>query len=423
MKNITKIGIIGLGYVGLPLALSLAMKYDVTAYDKNRKRILDLKKGKDSNSEFSKKDINSVKRIKFSSDKVWLQDCNFFIITVPTPINKNKVPNLKFLKSASNLVGSLMKRNSIIVYESTVYPGMTEEVCVPLLEKSSGLKANREFFYGYSPERINPGDKYYKIKNIIKVISGSDKSTTKKINKVYSSIIDKTYIAENIMTAEAAKIIENTQRDLNIALINELSTFFYKLGIDTNQVINAAASKWNFMDFRPGLVGGHCIGVDPFYLTYKMKKMKILPKVILSGREINDSMGKTVAKRVLNLMNKKNISKINSKILILGFAFKENCTDYRNTKVVDIVNYLESKKCSVDICDYLIDLKAVRKSFKLSFFSEVPKKKKYDALIIAVGHDKYKKLNKNFILKYLKKKYVIFDVKSALPIKFSNDRL
>tara|TARA_B110000444_G_scaffold90697_1_gene85679 strand:- start:18721 stop:19995 length:1275 start_codon:yes stop_codon:yes gene_type:complete len=422
-KSNIVIGIVGLGYVGLPLTLLLSKKYSIIAFDKNKKRIDELNNSIDSNGEFKSKDLQSNKNVFFSNNIKELSNCNFFIIAVPTPINKSNKPNLKFLKTASLDVGKIMKKNSIVVYESTVYPGATEEICIPILEKNSSLIANKDFFYGYSPERINPGDKVHTIENITKVVSGSNLKTTNKINKIYSSVINRTYIAESIMVAEAAKIIENTQRDLNIALINELSTFFNKLNIDTNQVINAASSKWNFIDFRPGLVGGHCIGVDPFYLTYKMKKLKISPKVILSGRTINDAMGKIVANSTIELMRKKKIKIKNSNVLVLGFSFKENCSDFRNTKVIDIILQLEKNKCKVDISDYLIDTSKANEFYKLNISKDIIMNKKYDAIILAVGHKKYQSINIDFLNQFLNNKSVFFDVKSTLKKELSDGRL
>ena len=338
------ISIIGVGYVGLPLAIKLSKYFKVYGYDANNERIDQLKKGIDifKDQKISNKE---KKKIKFTNNINELENSNIFIVTVPTPVKKNKNPDLSHLISASKTVGSVMKRNSIVIYESTVYPGCTEEVCVPVLEKYSKLKANFDFFYGYSPERINVGDKKHKIENIKKIVSSSNKYSMKKIFKVYNSIIRAgVYKAESIKVAEAAKVIENTQRDLNIALINELSIIFSKLGINTNEVLNAALTKWNFVKYEPGLVGGHCVGVDPYYLTYKSKKIGYNPKVILSGRKTNDQMSKHVFDLVNKYAKKNHIDKKRYKVLVLGYSFKENCSDIRNSKIEDLVNHFLKKK-------------------------------------------------------------------------------
>ncbi len=344
MKKSTKISIIGVGYVGLPLALAFSKKFSTVGFDLNKNRIDELKNGYDSFNDQKKKDLLKNTRLLFSSSTKDINSSDYFIITVPTPVNNQKIPDLKPLISASKIVGKNMKKKSIVIYESTVYPGCTEEVCVPLLEKYSGLKFNHDFFCGYSPERINVGDKKHRLENIKKIVSGSNINSLNKINSLYSNIIKAgVHKAETIKVAEAAKVIENTQRDLNIALVNEFSLIFDKLNIKTDQVLNAAATKWNFIKFSPGLVGGHCVGVDPYYLTYKAKKVGYNPKVILSGRKINDNMSKNVCDKILKLVRVNDIKR-KPHLLILGYGFKENCSDIRNSKVIDLVNHFLKKK-------------------------------------------------------------------------------
>jgi len=360
-----KISVIGVGYVGLPLAIKLQSKNYVIAFDTNAKRIKELKLGFDVFKDQPKKEILKFKQIKFSNNDRDIKNSDFFIITVPTPVNKNKKPDLKPLISATKIVGKNLKKNSIVVYESTVYPGCTEEICIPILEKKSNLKLNKDFYCGYSPERINVGDNIHKLESINKIVSGSNKIALNKIFQLYSSIIKATvHKAETIKVAEAAKVIENTQRDLNIALINELSIIFSKLNINTNEVLNAAATKWNFIRYEPGLVGGHCVGVDPFYLTYKAEKIGYHPKVILSGRNINDKMSYHVFKTVLNKSKKLKINIKKSNILIMGYSFKENCSDIRNSKVSDLVNYFLKKKYRSIFMIHLSILNIYQKNIK-----------------------------------------------------------
>ncbi len=414
------IGVIGLGYVGLPLAVEFGKKHDVIGFDINKSRIAELQSSKDKTLEVSKEDFKLSKNLKFTSEISELSRCNFYIITVPTPVDKNNIPDLSYLESASTLVSKILKKGDIVIYESTVYPGATEEVCVPLLSEGSGLSLNEDFFCGYSPERINPGDKEHRIKDIVKIVSGSTDEATKKINKLYSSIIEAgTYVAESIKVAEAAKVIENTQRDLNIALVNELAIIFNNLNIDTNSVLNAAKTKWNFIPFKPGLVGGHCIGVDPYYLTHKSEKEGYKPKVILSGRKLNDGMGEYIANEVCKILNDND----RRRILILGATFKENCPDIRNTKVLDLINSLEKRNCHVDILDPLADNLEVVSTFSkklIPSFNDL--ENQYDAIILAVAHHEFLE-NQNKLKSFLNKNGIIYDVKGALDDRVSDMRL
>lgn len=417
-----KIGIVGLGYVGLPLAIEFGKKYETIGYDHDKKRIDELKKFIDRTKEISLKDIKSSKKIKFSSSFSDLKKCNFFIICVPTPISKNKKPNLIPIKNASKNVGKVLKPDDVVIYESTVYPGTTEEICVPILERESDLdyiceinKKNilKGFYCGYSPERINPGDKKNKITNILKVTSGSTTEISKKIDKLYKSIIPAgTFLAESIKVAEAAKIIENTQRDLNIALINELSIIFDKMSIDTHSVLKAAETKWNFHSFKPGLVGGHCIGVDPYYLTFKSLALGYVPEVILSGRKINDSMPKYVSNKLLKLVSTNGISYKKAKILFLGATFKENCPDIRNSKSIELMEILVKKFKQVDCFDPYITSKSISQLVKKINFVTKPKKNYYDLIVISVAHNFFKKLGIKKINSFGKRNKIVFDIKS-----------
>jgi UDP-N-acetyl-D-glucosamine/UDP-N-acetyl-D-galactosamine dehydrogenase len=411
----TKIGVIGLGYVGLPLALEFSYKFPVIGFDINKNRIADLDKGLDSTNEVDKKSLKESKNIIFSSEINSLMNCNFFVITVPTPINKNKRPDLGPLLKASHLVAPLLKTGDVVVYESTVYPGATEEDCIPILEKISGLSINKNFFVGYSPERINPGDKTHRLPNIKKVTSGSNKKSSDFIDKVYKEIIlAGTHQAESIKVAEAAKVIENTQRDLNIALINELAIIFNLMKIDTEAVLKAAETKWNFLPFRPGLVGGHCIGVDPYYLTHKSESLGYNPEIILAGRRLNDGMASFVSSQMVKLLAQKNIKINSSKVLILGLAFKEDCPDIRNTKVVDIVEELKEYNCKVNIYDPWVDKCEAKKEYGLNLLDEV-QANEYDAIIIAVSHKQFKKMGIDKIRSFGKSKHVIYDLKYLFP--------
>jgi UDP-N-acetyl-D-galactosamine dehydrogenase len=415
--NELNLAIIGLGYVGLPLALEFAKKKTVIGFDLEKKRINQLKSKIDKNLEINQNEFKKAKKIKFTYNKKDLKSSNCFIVTVPTPIDKFKRPDLKPLIKASQIVGGFLKKNDIVIYESTVYPGCIEEKCVPVLEKLSKLEFNKNFFCGYSPERINPGDKKLKISNIKKVTSGSTPEIAKLIDDLYRQIIKAgTHRAPSIKVAESAKVIENTQRDLNIALVNEFSILFNKLNIDTQDVLNAAASKWNFLPFRPGLVGGHCIGVDPYYLTYKAKSIGYDPKVILAGRNINDTMGAYVANQLINKMKKKGIKVENSKILIMGLTFKENCTDIRNSGIQNVINRLKKFKCKLDLYDPWADKFEIKKVYNDYPISK-PTQKKYDSVVISVAHEKFKDLGIKTIKRFCKKNYIIYDLKSL----FSKD--
>jgi len=418
-----KICIVGLGYVGLPLAVEFGKVREVIGYDLNKDRINKLKVGVDETRETTKDEIAQAKFLKFSSNPSDISEAQIFIITVPTPIDENKKPDLKPLESASKLVSKHLKKGDMVIYESTVYPGATEEFCVPILETNSNLKFNRDFFCGYSPERINPGDKLHRLRNIKKITSGSTKKIAKEINMLYLEIIDAgTYLADNIRVAEAAKVIENTQRDINIALINELSLIFNKMNIDTNAVLEAAGTKWNFLPFRPGLVGGHCIGVDPYYLTHKSLELGYSPNVILAGRKINDSMGKYVATEVLRLVAKKKIPIENLNILIMGFTFKENCPDIRNSKVIDIYNHFIEFSCHVDVYDPEADKNDVLNEYGINLINK-PGINLYDAIVVAVGHDSFKSISVDEIRIFGKLQHILYDVKSIFDCRYVDGAL
>tara|TARA_B110000858_G_scaffold50091_1_gene57929 strand:+ start:1396 stop:2664 length:1269 start_codon:yes stop_codon:yes gene_type:complete len=418
-----QIAIIGLGYVGLPLAVAFSNYFKVVGFDNNKKRIGDLLNGLDITNELSKLELKKLKKIKLTSDQKYLNSCNIYIVTVPTPIDKLKKPDLKYLISASTTVGKYISKGDIVIYESTVYPGATEGDCVPILEKYSGLKFNHDFFCGYSPERINPGDKKNNLKNIKKITSGSTPNIAEFIDKLYLQIIDAgTYKASSIKIAEAAKVIENIQRDVNIALVNELSIIFNALEIDTEEVLEAAATKWNFIKYKPGLVGGHCISVDPYYLTHKAKSQGILSQVILAGRKVNDNMASHIVSQLIKYMVKKEITINKSNILIMGFTFKENCNDLRNTMVSELVLGLKEYNCNVDIFDPWIDIKETKKDYKYNFLSEI-KKSKYDGIILAVAHDKFKDIGIKKIRKYGKSSVAIYDLKHIFNKEQSDLRL
>ena len=420
-----KIGIIGLGYVGLPLAIEFAKKYAVVGFDIDKSRVSELNSGKDCTSEanlFSMKNVMKSSGdcgLIFTTDGDDLKSCNFYILTVPTPIDRFKKPDLTPLLKASTLVGGLLKKGDIVVYESTVYPGCTEEDCVPVLEKNSGLSFNRDFFCGYSPERINPGDKINTLTKIVKVTSGSNPEIAEKIDKLYKSIISAgTYLAPSIKVAEASKSIENAQRDVNISFINELALIFERMGIDTNEVLTAAGTKWNFLTYKPGLVGGHCIGVDPYYLTYKAESLGYHPQVILSGRRVNDNMGVFIANKVIKLMIQKGLSIKGSKALILGVTFKENCPDIRNSKVVDIHNELRQFGINVDVYDPNANKEEVSSVYDINLIS-IPDS--YDAVIIAVAHDEFLKMSFDDLKK--SQQSVVYDVKASLDKGKTDGRL
>jgi len=406
-----KLGIIGLGYVGLPLALEFSKNRKVIGFDLKKNRIEELNSGIDKNLESSKEEIQNSKQLNFTNNVEDLKYANCFIVTVPTPINELKKPDLQPLLQASEMIGKIIKKGDLIIYESTVYPGCTEEVCVPILEKFSNLKFNLDFFCGYSPERINPGDKKHTISNIKKITSGSTPKILDLIDNLYNEIIIAgTHRASSIKVAEAAKVIENTQRDINIALINELSMIFSKLNIDTKEVLDAAGSKWNFLHFKPGLVGGHCIGVDPYYLTYKAESVGHHPKIILAGREINDNMGSHVVSEMIKKMEEKKINIKNSKILIMGITFKENCSDIRNSGVKMVFERLKKYTHNIDLYDPWTDSKEIKKIYGINS-QQTLDKNNYDGIIIAVAHKIFIEMGKIEILNLCKKNHVIYDLK------------
>ena len=422
LENIS-IGVIGLGYVGLPLAAKLGEHHKVLGFDINSQRISELNNGIDSTLELTNSELILAKELKFSHKSEDLASCNFYIITVPTPITKSNEPDLSPLINATKIVGEYLVKGDYVVYESTVYPGATEEECAPILEKISGLKLNQDFFLGYSPERINPGDKKHRIADIRKITSGSSPEAALFIDKLYKTIISAgTYLASSIKVAEAAKVIENTQRDVNIALINELSLIFNELEISTEEVLDAAGTKWNFLPFKPGLVGGHCIGVDPYYLTYKAQSVGYEPEIILAGRKLNDEMSLHVSNRLIAKMTERNIEVSGSKVLVMGLTFKENCPDIRNTKVIDVVKILEEFHIDVDIYDPWIDSVTADKNYDLNVISE-PKKGEYDAVIIAVAHNIFIEKGIEFIKSLVKSDHVIFDVKYLFPSSQTDMRL
>ena len=424
-----KIAIIGLGYVGLPLAVEFAKKYPVVGFDINQARVDELNGGHDTTLEVDNDELREVLAsssdfdldgLYLSTDPMDISHCNTFIITVPTPTDKNNRPILTPLKKASETVGKVLKRGDYVIYESTVYPGATEEDCVPVLEKKSGLNYNRDFFVGYSPERINPGDKEHTVTKILKVTSGSTSDAAEVIDQLYRSVISAgTFKASSLKVAEAAKVIENSQRDINIAFVNELAKIFNCLNIDTHEVLEAAGTKWNFLPFRPGLVGGHCIGVDPYYLAQKAQESGYHPEIILAGRRLNDTMGQYVASQVVKLMIKKNISVKESNVLMLGFTFKENCPDIRNTKAIDVYKELTSYDINVTIYDPWASTEEIRHEFNLNTFSELPDEK-FDAIVLTVAHSKFHELD----LKSLRKENsIIYDVKAFLDKEIVDGRL
>ncbi|MES0473606.1 Vi polysaccharide biosynthesis UDP-N-acetylglucosamine C-6 dehydrogenase TviB [Citrobacter braakii] len=422
-KDDVKIAIIGLGYVGLPLAAEFGKIRQVVGFDVNHKRILELKEGIDVNLETTEEELRDARHLTFTSSIDEIRECNFYIITVPTPINDYKQPDLTPLIMASETVGKVLKPGDIVVYESTVYPGCTEEECVPILERMSAMTFNKDFFVGYSPERINPGDKKYRLTTIKKITSGSTAETACLVDEIYRQIITAgTYKTESIKIAEAAKVIENTQRDLNIALVNELAIIFNRLEIDTEAVLRAAGSKWNFLPFRPGLVGGHCIGVDPYYLTHKSQGIGYYPEIILAGRRLNDNMGNYVSGQLIKAMIKKGINVEGSNVLILGFTFKENCPDIRNTRIIDVVKELGNYSCNVDIFDPWVDAEEVEEEYGIIPVSEI-KAASYDAIIVAVGHEQFKKMGSTDIRGFGKDKHVLYDLKYILSPEQSDVRL
>jgi UDP-N-acetyl-D-galactosamine dehydrogenase len=414
LRNL-RIGVVGLGYVGLPLAAEFGKHFKTVGFDLKAARIKELAAGKDSTLEMSRKELKEADRLTFTCDVKDLKACRVYIVTVPTPIDDYKRPDLTPLVKASESLGTVLKKGDVVVYESTVYPGCTEEVCVPILERVSGLKFNRDFFAGYSPERINPGDKQHRLPNIRKVTSGSTPAVATFVDQLYASIITAgTYKASSIKVAEAAKVIENTQRDINIALINELALIFNRLGIDSEEVLLAAGTKWNFLPFRPGLVGGHCIGVDPYYLTHKAQEVGYHPEMILAGRRLNDNMALYVAGEILKLMTNRRIHVKGARILVMGLTFKENCPDLRNSKVIDIIKELKKYGATVDVYDPWIDAKEARHEYGVRPVRELGKVK-YDAAVLAVAHQQFKDMGIKAVRKLLKPTSVIYDIKHLFP--------
>jgi UDP-N-acetyl-D-glucosamine/UDP-N-acetyl-D-galactosamine dehydrogenase len=417
------IALIGLGYVGLPLAVEFGKKYETFGFDINQVRIQELKQGVDNTLEVTSEELKQATMLTYTTNLDEILNCNIYIVTVPTPIDKHKQPDLTPLIKSSEMIGKVLSKGNIVIYESTVYPGATEEVCVPILEQHSGLTFNKDFYCGYSPERINPGDKEHRITTIKKVTSGSTPEIADTVDSLYKSIITAgTHKASSIKVAEAAKVIENTQRDINIALINELALIFKRLDIDTEEVLKAAGSKWNFLPFRPGLVGGHCIGVDPYYLTHKAMEVGYHPEIILAGRRLNDSMGKYVANEITNLMTKKRIPIVDSNILIMGLTFKENCPDLRNTRVVDVVEELSSFHCNIDVYDPWIDNEESIRECGITPV-EQPEQGKYDAVIIAVAHHQFKAMGIDAIRALGKESHILYDIKYILPAEQVDGRL
>ena len=417
------IGVIGLGYVGLPLAVEFGRHFPTLGFDIDQARIAELEGGADSTLEVSAEELAAVEQLDFTSDASRLADCNFYVVTVPTPISRSKRPVLTPLRSASETLAGVLKQGDVVVYESTVYPGATEEFCVPYLEQGSGLKVNEDFFVGYSPERINPGDKEHRLPTILKVTSGSTPEAADFIDSVYAAVVTAgTHRASSIKVAEAAKVIENTQRDVNIALVNELAMIFERLDIDTEEVLLAAGTKWNFLPFRPGLVGGHCIGVDPYYLTYKAEQVGYHPQMILAGRRINDNMGQYVVTQLVKRMIAADISPKSARVLVLGLTFKENCPDLRNTRVVDIVSELESYGAMVDVHDPWVDPAEAKAEYGLDLVLE-PDAGAYDAIVIAVGHRQFTALGAQGIRRFGKPTSLVYDIKYVLPQGAADDRL
>ncbi len=419
-KDSHRIAVLGLGYVGLPLAVEFGTKYQTVGFDINQARVSELVNKTDSTKEVDTEDFARADQLTFSSDLQNIKDCNVYIVTVPTPIDESNQPNLRPLINASKAIGEVISEGDVVIYESTVYPGATEEVCIPEMERVSGLKYNHDFFAGYSPERINPGDKEHRLPTIKKVTSGSTPKIAEFVDALYASIITAgTHKASSIRVAEAAKVIENTQRDVNIALINELALIFQRLNIDTLEVLEAAGTKWNFLPFRPGLVGGHCIGVDPYYLTHKAQEVGYHPDVILAGRRINDNMGAHIADRVVKLMAKNAINLVGARVLLLGLAFKENCPDIRNTKVVDVYEALKAYHLNVDVYDPWVDPEDACEEYEIKTVP-TPRRNSYDAVVLAVAHDDFKTLD---IQNLTTENNIVFDVKNVLPLDQVTGRL
>ena len=418
-----KIAIIGLGYTGLPLAVEFGKKREVIGYDISKSRVNELKNNIDTTLENSEEELKLAIHLRYTTFIDDIKDCNIFIVTVPTPIDSNNKPDFSPLLKSSESLGNILKKGDIVIYESTVYPGATEEICVPVLERKSGLLFNEDFYCGYSPERINPGDKSHRLTNIKKVTSGSTPEIANEVDNLYKEIISAgTHKASNIKIAEAAKVIENTQRDVNIALINELSIIFNKLGIDTESVLKAASTKWNFIPFKPGLVGGHCIGVDPYYLTHKATEVGYKPEMILAGRKLNDSMGDYVAIQVIQLMKNKKIEVFNANVLIMGITFKENCPDLRNSKVFNVLKIFEEFKCNVEVYDPWVNKDQANQKYDLNLINE-PSKRKYDSILLAVAHNDFKNMSIKNIKEYGKPNHVIYDVMHIFDADLVDGRL
>lgn len=421
--NNIRIGVIGLGYVGLPLAVEFGRKYPTVGFDIKESRIAELTGGNDSTLEVSDEELASAEKISFTVNAKDLADCNFYIVTVPTPLGAGNRPLLTPLRTASETISKVLKCGDVVVYESTVYPGATEEFCVPLLENTSRLKFNEDFYVGYSPERVNPGDKEHRLATILKVTSGSTPETADYVDQVYQTIVTAgTHKTSSIKVAEAAKVIENTQRDVNIALINELAMIFERIGIDTEEVLQAAGTKWNFLPFRPGLVGGHCIGVDPYYLTYKAQQLGYHPEIILAGRRINDNMSLYVVSRIIKKMLAIGMQPMDARVLILGVAFKENCPDVRNTKVMDIIRELGSFGAIVDVYDPLVNEVDAKSEYGIELRRR-PAEEAYDVVVVAVAHDQFKELGEAGIRAFGKPRSIIYDIKYLLPPETADDRL
>lgn len=418
-----RIAVVGLGYVGLPLAVAFSKKFDVAGFDVNSARIAQLRMGTDLTREVTDQELGQSAQLSYTDQLQDLQSCNFFIISVPTPIDEHKQPDMQALIEASRMVSRVLKKGDVVVYESTVYPGATEEVCVPVLETSSGLCFNEDFVVGYSPERINPGDKVHRLENITKVTSGSTPEAADLVDWVYGQIIEAgTFKASSIKVAEAAKVIENTQRDLNVALVNELAIIFNRMGIDTQEVLEAAGTKWNFLKFWPGLVGGHCIGVDPYYLTHKAQSLGYHPEIILAGRRLNDSMGVYVTSQLIKAMIKRRIHVDGARVLVMGLAFKENCPDIRNSRVVDIVRDLQQYNIEVDVYDPWVEPKEALREYEIHLTAQ-PVKGHYDAVIVAVAHDQFRNIGSVQIRSFAKSNSVLFDLKYVFGRDESDIRL
>jgi len=418
-----RLAVVGLGYVGLPLAVEFGKRFETLGFDVKAERVAQLRAGRDTTLEVTSEELKSAKNLTFTTELADLKRCRVFIVTVPTPIDGYKRPDLTPLVRASETVGKVMRSGAVVIYESTVYPGCTEEICVPILERESGLKFNRDFFAGYSPERINPGDKQHRLTTIKKVTSGSTPEVADFVDKLYGSIVKAgTHRASSIKVAEAAKVIENTQRDVNIALINELALIFNRLGIDTEEVLAAAASKWNFLPFKPGLVGGHCIGVDPYYLTHKAQEIGYHPEMILAGRRLNDNMALYVASQIMQRMAAKRIHVKGARVLMLGITFKENCPDIRNSKVVDVVHELAKNGARVDIYDPWADAAEFRHEYGLKL-TRALKPRHYDVAVMAVGHQEFRELGIRGVRKLLRKPHVLYDIKHLFPAADTDGRL